>query len=217
MSPKTTCKLRPLLLGAVAVSLLFLPTAAVGGKDPASEKGTAESSEKATEKPTSDARQSKRPLSAKVEVYTNEDLERLFAGETPETDEAEPSGEVPAQAATPAQPGSPPQPGEAAPSITDPAAWLAARKAKAEERQRLIAEAQAKVDGLRARIADLEKRNLAARNPYLLRPEVPEEDRKEWDGANGEQRVAATERQLADARRELRLAERELADARSAR
>lgn len=210
--------LRPLLLGVMSLSLLTAPLLARAAEEKAGDKKPAQAADKSAEKKA--AATPRKPPASEVKVYTNADLERLFGGAGP-AEPAEPeAGETtaepsPAGSAAPSPEGA--KPGEAAAGPQDPAAWLAARQAKEKERQQQIDEAQSKVDGLRARIAELEKRALAVRNPFLPRPEVSDDDRKDWDAASATERASMTDAQLAEARKELEAAERELTAARSVR
>ena len=139
--------------------------------------------------------------SSEAEVFTNEDLERLFGGAVDE-ETAEPSGEaqpvegaaqpepkplVPAEGAAPAQP-------------ADPQQWMEERNARQADRQQQIAESEAAVDAGRQRVADLEQRLLATKNPFLARPKIPDDVKSDWDVKSEPESVAATEEQLRLAR-----------------
>jgi len=68
-----------------------------------------------------------------------------------------------------------------------------------------------RVQVLKARVRELEARILAVRNPFLPRPQVPEEMREEWESLSAPGRVELTERQLDEIRRQLEASRARLA------
>jgi predicted nucleic acid-binding Zn-ribbon protein len=88
--------------------------------------------------------------------------------------------------------------------------WMEKRKAQQADWQRQITEAEQKVSGLQLKIADLEKRIRATRNPLLARPEVPDEEKDDWASKSAPERVKLSQEQLDQAKTELAEAQREL-------
>jgi hypothetical protein len=78
----------------------------------------------------------------------------------------------------------------------------------AEARTRAIAEAEQAVAAARERVKELENRILALRNPYMARPEIPEEEKADWDSMGTGERIKNSEEQLAQARKDLEAAEK---------
>jgi hypothetical protein len=144
-------------------------------------------------------------------VYTNEDLARLSGSEP-----APPSG-APASGASASETDSgAEQTGASAPKEEKSALdQLFERQALREEHKQQVTKAADRVAAAKERIADLEKRALAVKNPFLARPEAPEEGAEEWERGNGPQRLKQTEDQLEAARDELAEAERALAELQS--
>ena len=97
------------------------------------------------------------------------------------------------------------------PPAPDPLAEIekanSVRQTLALQRGRL----QADVDEARARVAELEKRLLAVRNPFLPRPQLPADEERIWTTLDGAQRAARVEAQLEQARRDVEKAEADLA------
>ncbi len=73
-----------------------------------------------------------------------------------------------------------------------------------------MADAENQVMQARQRITDLEKRKLALKNPFLARPDEPEENAEQWQAMDGDQRVHQTEIEMQSARDALAQAEAEL-------
>jgi hypothetical protein len=153
-------------------------------------------------------------------VYTNEDLETLANG-TPvdemfkptavapaaePTDEAASAGTAREADAKTSGSGAPPDP-----ETRNSVAWLEQRQARAQERDRLLDEAREKLDAATKRVADLEERVRKVKNPLLARPEIPADEREDWQRMSNPERLAQTEQALEAARAELDTARRDLA------
>lgn len=136
----------------------------------------------------------RRPDAAKVKVYTNDDLKKLYGGEAV-ADEPNPASES----------GTTPETGSG-----DPLKELFDRQAKEAEHKQKIADAEAKVAAARDKIADLEKRKLALRNPLLRRPVGPEEKTDEWKALGASDRVKKTDEEIAAARADVEKLQAEL-------
>jgi hypothetical protein len=130
------------------------------------------------------------------QVFTNEDLDKLF-GPPPESAPAE-EGAVPAPPTAESAPV--PAPKAEKKAAADPAAKQAA-----------IEKLEKKITELRESIPALEKRALAIHNPLLAPPQPPDDDRESWDAADSQQRLERTQTELKDARESLEEAEAELA------
>lgn len=76
-------------------------------------------------------------------------------------------------------------------------------KARQRTRQITLQQLDVEIGRLEAKIAGLEKRNLATRNPFLPRPVIPEDEALEWSQLTASQRVARADEMIADTRREL--------------
>jgi hypothetical protein len=137
-------------------------------------------------------------------VYTNDDLDRLAPRSS------SPSG-APAAAGGLGARGASTTPAE----LPDPLKQIADDKARAAERQTRIAEAEKNVAAAEARIKDLERQELAVKNPYLPRPQVPADQADQWKKMNGGERLKATDEQIRQARKEAADARAELDRARS--
>lgn len=214
MRPKHASKLLPWLLGLALVGGL-LPAAVAEEEKKPEEKPPQKSAEPAETKPASPAVTEEVKKDAEEgRVFTNEDLERLFGGEGEEVFEPAPQP-APAEGAAPAE-RTPLQPTEATPQApADPLQWMQAQQAREAERRQLIAEAEAAVVAAQQKVADLEKRLLAIRNPYLARPQIPDEEKADWDAKDAKARVDSTEEQLRLAREEVQKAQQELSRLRS--
>jgi len=163
-------------------------------------------------------------------VFTNDDLERRYgpsrelpppvAEETPAvispaaTSGIEGAGAaVPDAAATGTDAAA--AAGETAPPEPDALQQLSDGQAREAKHRTEVMAAQSKVDQAHERIAELEKRVLALRNPLLARPAPPEKEREEWDRADNEKRVERSIADLEGARNDLTAAEQELARVRN--
>jgi hypothetical protein len=203
MLPRPT---RLLTLGVLTAALFVLPVPA--------EEGT---EEKATEAEATEAEATREEArEAASGVITNETLERLFgpapeAPPTPVKEEAAPP--APAAESGEAAPEGGTTPAERPP--TDPLELMRERQAQAAEKRRLIAEAEQKVTAAKQRVADLEKRRLAIVNPFMARPEIPADEKEQWDSEGSQERLATTDGQLEEARQQLADAEGELGRLRS--
>jgi hypothetical protein len=89
------------------------------------------------------------------------------------------------------------------------------RKAREEADRVRLAAAEKAVEDAKTRVAELESRLLAVKNPFLPRPALPPEEAAAWEGLDGVARVKRVEEQLVAARGELERAERALAAIRS--
>lgn len=205
MDRKSASNLLPWLLSLALVAFL-VPAAVAEEEKKEEQKATEEAAKPAkaeAESPADPAAPEKKRSEA--EVFTNEDLERLFGGAEEET-VPPPDGAAPAEGAVPPEtrPQEPAQP-------ADPLQWMQDRGDQAAERQQQIAGADAAVTAAKQKVADLEKRLLALRNPFMARPDIPDDEKDEWDGQGTKERVDTTEEQLRLAREELQTAEQELA------
>lgn len=148
-----------------------------------------------------------RKVDPNVKVYTNADLDSLWAGDTR------------AWATTPSLPTPPAEleaTPESAPLGVDSLAWLEAQKAQSQNRARAIADAEAELLAAQEAVVNLEKQRLAISNPFAARPDLsPEEKTARADGDSIAARVARTEKELADARERVANAQATLNRARS--
>ena len=133
--------------------------------------------------------------------------------------QAEPSPVVAVRSETAQEPAasSPPPAAAAAPEAAppDPLQWMEDRAAREEAKKVRLAEAEQDVVDARARVAELEKRLLAVKNPFLPRPVLPPDEAQAWQGLNGPQRVERVEGQLVEARDAQAAAEKALAAAKA--
>lgn len=216
MHRKPASNLLPWLL-CVALAVFLAPAAFAEEEKKEEKKAAEEAAEPAKSEAESPAAAADAKKDcAEVEVFTNEDLERLFGrGEetTPETgpEEGEPADGTARPEPRPVEPVQ----GAGTAQPADPLQWMEERKTRQAERQEQIAAAEAAIGAARERIADLEQRIRATKNPYLARPQIPDDEKSDWDGMSAPERVAAAEQQLQEAREELRKAEEELARLRS--
>lgn len=148
---------------------------------------------------------SKQDSDEEVLVFTNADLKKVTPkpSATPETPGTPVAGDRPLTVQRPA-----------GANAADPLKWMQEQKAAAAQRQQQVKEAEATVVEAEQKLADLEKRLLALRNPFLARPEKPKDD-ETWNEADGQERVRRTDKALEDARTELADAQKALAGARS--
>lgn len=102
-----------------------------------------------------------------------------------------------------------------APAPPDPLQWMEDRKAREEAARVRLASAEQAVEDAKARVAELESRLLAVKNPFLPRPTLPPEEAAAWEGLDGVARAKRVEEQLVEARAELDRAEKALAALRS--
>jgi len=143
-------------------------------------------------------------------VYGNDDLEKMFGPAPARADGSsvansdESATEKPKAAASAATAGD---------SALD---QLFAGEARKREHAASIAAAETQVAEAKQRLADLEKRLLASRNPLLARPKPPEEGAEEWNRADAAGRVEQTQAGIEAARKAVAEAQRELAALRSA-
>jgi len=88
-------------------------------------------------------------------------------------------------------------------SVEDPLAEIADEQARERTRNLLIARLDGSIAEAEAKIADLERRILAIRNPFLPRPAVPPDQAAEWDALTPTQRIERTQAEIDDLRRRL--------------
>ena len=142
-------------------------------------------------------------------VITNEDLERMMSGLTPQQKlqgvyQAERHIGVPAPAkAGESQDAKPAEAPDKAPQSS--LEWMKERDEAAKERRVEYVDHEKKVADLSARVADLERRLLALKNPLLTRRYSTKKDEEveDWDELDNLQRVETTQKELDDARAEL--------------
>jgi hypothetical protein len=148
---------------------------------------------------------------ADVKVYTNADLgPPLAQSPPPQTGDAAEK--------TSAGKGASKEKVESAagtPEEKDALTLMFEQEAARKEHAQKISETERKIVELRQRVVDLEKRELAIKNPFLARPQPPEEGADEWDGASAPDRVAQTQAQIDAAKEAVAEAERELSALRS--
>jgi len=200
----------------LATVLLLVVSGALAGavilaEEPAKDKDPAgqaakEKDGKKDGKPASPAQAAQAPEASAepAHVYTNDDLDRLAPRSS------SPSG-APAAAGGLGARGASTTPAE----LPDPLKQIADDKARAAERQTRIAEAEKNVAAAEARVKDLERQELAVKNPYLPRPQVPADQADQWKKMNGGERLKATDEQIRQARKEAADARAELDRARS--
>jgi type IV secretory pathway VirB10-like protein len=87
------------------------------------------------------------------------------------------------------------------------------KKAEAEKSDR-VAQAEKNLSAAQQRVADLERRALAVRNPLLARPTVSQEEHKDWDGADAAEHAKLTDADLKKAKEDVEQAKKDLDDAR---
>ncbi len=151
-------------------------------------------------------------------VITNEDLERMMAGLTPEQklqgvyqaerhigDPAPAAGAKPVEAA----PGQEQQPDQKPQSSLE---WMEERNAAAKENRVEHVDAETQVAELSAKVANLEKRLLALKNPLLPRrySDKTDPEAEDWDQKDNLERVETTQKELDEARAELAAAQAKL-------
>jgi hypothetical protein len=144
-----------------------------------------------------------RAKASEVKVYSNETLSEMFGGASEEV--------VESPTVTPA--GAPTPPVQPAVPEKSPLERMAEQKKAREDHRILLTAAEKAVTDAEQRVAELEKRALAARNPLLPRPAPPEdeEERAAWNSADGVGRAAQADQQLQSAREALAKAREDLA------
>jgi hypothetical protein len=148
-------------------------------------------------------------------VITNDDLERMMAGMTPEQKlqgvyqaERHIGDPAPAAAAKPAE-ATPGQGQRAEKKPQSSLEWMEERNAAAQENRVEHIDAEQRVAELSAKVASLEKRLLALKNPLLPRrySDKKNEETEDWDKMDNLSRVETTQKELDDARAELAAAQ----------
>jgi hypothetical protein len=175
--------MRRLLWCAIVGAVLVFPAAAEGAKDP-------------PKKPTPPAKQETKADDAAPVVVDNDALAARYG------DAAGPVSAVSGKVSEKAGDAS----AESAEAMPDALQEIEDGKARARTREITLKQLDVEIGRIEARIAELEKRILATRNPFLPRPVIPEDEALEWSEMTASQRVARTEDQIADARRDLEAA-----------
>jgi hypothetical protein len=156
-----------------------------------------------------------------AEVFTNDDLERMMSNLPPEKQAQgvyqAPAPGTPAENAAAPAGETPPANPEAEISSLD---WLEQQREGKTAREDALRAARERVTGLEAKVAELERRALAIKNPFLARPEKPKSEdgqEVEWDNLDSRERVAVTEHELVQVRKDLDQARNDLAQLERAR
>jgi hypothetical protein len=185
-------------LTAVAVAALMLvalPVAADSEKKkdeappPKSAEAKSTSSDKKAEKPSAE---DERPV-----VVTTEWLEEHYgATSAPETEVSSivrPDGSSVASDAAGTAGGV---------ELPDALTEIEDEKARQKDRERMIARLDREIEASDSEIAKLERRILAVKNPFLPRPQIPEDRKAAWDLMTPTERIATTQSQLDELRRQ---------------
>jgi hypothetical protein len=135
------------------------------------------------------------PAPGAPRVITNDDLDKLYGAPEPA-----------------AQPTDPSLASRSGPALKDTATWLAEERERATQQRQTRSESLQSLEAAETRVADLQKRLRALRNPLLARPEAPEDDDGSWQAQPNPERVRRTEQELVEARKELREARRRFAE-----
>jgi hypothetical protein len=137
-----------------------------------------------------------RKAGEEVRVYTNADLDRLPPDPTA-------SRTVPKPEAAPDAKGADAAKLSPNAAEVDPLKKLDDDRSRAAGLAAQIAEAERTVAAAEGRVRALERRELAIKNPYLPRPEVPPEQAEAWKTMNGAERVQATEEEIKQAKKDV--------------
>ena len=176
----------------------------------ATESGTEKTASKPPQKADKHKENAPEP-ETEVKVYTNQDLEKMFGEEEESAEAPAPPAEEPEAERKPVMEVTvEPEPGEK--PAADPLALMRQEQAMAAERDRAIADAKKTVADARARVTQLEQRILALKNPYLPRPEIPDDEKAGWESMGTRERLEQSEQQLEQARADLKAAKKALAD-----
>ncbi len=144
---------------------------------------------------------------APAKVYSNEDLRRLFGGESIEEVDAKKTG--PDETAPKAK-------SRPADSAADPLQLMETQKKQRRQRQEAVRQAEKKLAAAREALAALEKRNRALRSPYMAKPGAPEgEDTAGWSKMSTRERLERNQQAEEKAREAIREAEQALSRARN--
>ena len=176
----------------IPVCVLLLGTVALSAAEPEERKAESPYARAVTKKADrSDADKT-------VKVYTNDDLKSLEKSEAdadvkaPLTNEDLPKAPLPRHAV----------PTDAARRKAQPSPQQ--RFARAEDLERVRSAKQAELLLAEQKVEALELRLLQVHNPLLARPVVAEEDRAAWEKLDGVGRSALTQKQLDEARAEVK-------------
>ena len=200
--------------------LLATGTILAGEEKPSSnEKKEAAPAKAQTEAPVSPIYRASRDAadeksSGDVEVITNEDLERMWAGLSPtQRLQGVYQAERHIGTAAPADAGTAP-----ASRKQGATQWLEQQQADAAKARGEEAEAEKRVAELQRKVQDLERRLLAVRNPLMPRrySDRKDDEVENWDEMSNPDRVATTEEELKQAKEDLAAAQRDLARRRGA-
>jgi hypothetical protein len=155
---------------------------------------------------------------AEAVVITNEDLERMMAGLTPEQKlqgvyqaKRHVGDPMPGEGGESQQT----QAGQAPPAGQAPQGsleWMKAQEDAAQSARVERTDAEKQVAELSAKVAELEKRLLALKNPLLPRryAEKKDDEAQDWDEMNNYERVETTQQELDKAKAELAEAQAKL-------
>jgi hypothetical protein len=195
---------------ALIVGCSFAPTLLAGDTDGKEQADSAEKrSDEGSGQSASPAMQAVAGKSgdADVEVYTNQDLQRMFGAARPSNPpETAPPGSTPES--------SEPTEGTRAPQSA--LEQVLGEEKLRQERQAEIPAAEQAVGDARERVKEMERRVLASKNPLLARPALPEDEQTagEWAESGAAGRVSIAEQELDAARTALAKAEQALRDLR---
>jgi hypothetical protein len=200
-------KRNPLALSALALTL-------IGGVVWAGEEQREDNAggREARRSPIAQATGGKAKGSTGSKVYGNDDLEKMFGPAEPARPEPETTSDGSADAPDAS---TPPATQEREKTALE---RMQVSKAEGEERATKVHEAEGRVTAARERVAKLEQRLLATKNPFLSRPAPPEEGEdgaEGWEKKDGRERVQTTQGEIEKAKQDLAKAERELAEARA--
>ncbi len=147
---------------------------------------------------------------APAKVYSNEDLRRLFGGDSIEEVDAEKTDSGQPEARVKARPK------DSAKTAADPLQLMEAQKRQRQQREEAVQKAEQKLAAARQALTDLEKRTRALRSPYMAKPGVPEgEDAASWGKMSTRERLERNQKDEEKAREAIREAEQALSRARN--
>ena len=187
MKPKSKSRTLTAASSAWLVALLLVSGAARAAQD-----GTSGKDDKAEPVNPFVEATSNKSKSRDAKVYTNADLRKLYGGGSVDS-----SGETAAPAG--------------AAIATDPLEQLFEQQARAEQHDKDVLAAEARVTEARNKVEQVKKASLAIKNPFLPRPKPPEENVEEWQAASVPGRVEMANQALAQAEADLAGAKAEVA------